>query len=129
MKRSWRGRGGSGENRDRHVRWGGVGGIVALAAPRLLRRHQLPQEISTAVEAAPRQSPDDLIVNRATAFARVMTVPIIEALRTKDTRHLPGQIAEIAETAGLGEIERGDLVRRCVTAAAEMDRAAHGTRE
>jgi HD-like signal output (HDOD) protein len=96
---------------------------------RLLRRHQLPQEISTAVEAAPRQSPGDLIVNRATAFARVMTVPIIEALRTKDTRHLPGQIAEIAETAGLGEIERGDLVRRCVTAAAEMERAAHGTRE
>jgi HD-like signal output (HDOD) protein len=96
---------------------------------RLLRRHQLPEEIAAAVEAAVRPSAHSPGLHRATAFARIATVLVVEALRTKDSAVLSEQITEVAGMTSLVELELPDLVRRCVVAAANMERTLRAARD
>jgi HD-like signal output (HDOD) protein len=96
---------------------------------RLLRRNQLPQEIALAIEAGPRQLPQAPIAHRATAFARIATVLVVDAQRTKDGTALTEQIGEVARMTSLLELETADLVRRCVLAAADTDRTLRTTRD
>jgi HD-like signal output (HDOD) protein len=96
---------------------------------RLLRRHHLPEEIAAAVEAPPRQLPKSPGLHRATAFARIATVPVVDALRTKDSAVLTEQITEVASMTSLVELDVPDLLKRCVVAAANMERTLRAARD
>jgi HD-like signal output (HDOD) protein len=96
---------------------------------RLLRRHQLPEEIAAAIEAAPQASARSQGLHRATAFARIATLLVVEALRTKDSAVLTEQMTEVARMTSLVELEMPDLVRRCVVAAANMERVLRAARD
>jgi HD-like signal output (HDOD) protein len=96
---------------------------------KLLRRHQLPQEISMAIEAAPQPAPRAPLFHRATAFARVATVLVFAALRKKDSALLKAQLSELARATSLEEIGEDDLVQRCIGAADSMDRTIRAARD
>jgi HD-like signal output (HDOD) protein len=97
---------------------------------RLLRRNQLPQEIAMAIESGPRQPPGAPLFHRATAFARIATVLVVEAQRTPTTSAVLGeQIAEVAKMTSLVELEPADLLKRCVVAASEMERNLRSSRD
>jgi HD-like signal output (HDOD) protein len=96
---------------------------------RLLRRNQLPAEITLAIETAPLSSPSVPLFHRATAFARIATVLVVDALRTKDPNALTAQIAEVARLTALVELEVDELVRRCVVAATNMEKTLRAARD
>jgi HD-like signal output (HDOD) protein len=96
---------------------------------RLLRRNQLPLEIVNAIEASPRQTPGSPIFHRATAFARIVTLLVVDAQRNEGGTPIDEQVAEIAKLTAFGELETPELVRRCLLAAAEMDRTLRSTRD
>ena len=96
---------------------------------RLLRRHQLPQEIASAIEASPISSPSVPFAHRATAFARIATLLVVDALRTRDSAALKEQIGEVARLTSLVEVDADELVRRCVIAATNMEKALRAARD
>jgi HD-like signal output (HDOD) protein len=96
---------------------------------RLLRRHKLPNEIAAAIEASPESGRDAPVVHRATAFARIATGLVIEALKSQDSAALAEQMKAVAQMTSLVEVEVPDLMRRCVLAADSMDRTLRATRQ
>jgi HD-like signal output (HDOD) protein len=95
---------------------------------RLLRRHQLPNEIASAIEASPESGSSAPALHRATAFARIGTVLVIDALKSQDSTTLTEQLTEVAKMTSLAELDLPELLRRCVLAAANMDRTLRATR-
>lgn len=96
---------------------------------RLLRRHQLPQDIAQAIEASPEASPDRPLVHRATAFARIATLLVVGPLSCRDGALLTARIGEVAQLTSLVELEPAELVRRCVLAASAMERTLRASRD
>lgn len=96
---------------------------------RLLRRHQLPQEIALAIEAGPKLGPRAPLFHRGTAFARIATVLVLGGHRQKNPATLAEQLEEIARWTSLGEAEGEDLARRCVAAADSMEKTLRAARD
>ncbi len=96
---------------------------------RLLRRHQLPQEIGAAIEASPLSSPEVPLIHRATAFARIATLLVVDALRTKNSTALKEQIAEVARLTSFADVGVDELVRRSVLAATNMEKTLRAARD
>jgi HD-like signal output (HDOD) protein len=96
---------------------------------RLLRRHQLPQDISLAIEAPPKQGPEVPLLHRATAFARIAAVLVFGPPNSRDPAMLAGPIEDIATLTSLVEFEPGELVRRCVLAALGIERTIRAARD
>jgi HD-like signal output (HDOD) protein len=98
-------------------------------AARLLRRHQLPSEIGAAIEAAPQSSPNLPLLHRATAFVRIATPLVVDALRSKDSTALGTQIGEIARLTSFVETPVEELMRRCLIAATNMEKTVRSARD
>ncbi|HXN32280.1 MAG TPA: HDOD domain-containing protein [Polyangiaceae bacterium] len=98
-------------------------------AARLLRRHHLPPEIASAIETAPGSSPTVPLFHRATAFARIATLLVVEALRTRDSAALKEQIGEVARITSLVELDVDELARRCLLAATTMEKTLRAARD
>jgi HD-like signal output (HDOD) protein len=94
---------------------------------RLLRRHNLPEPIATAIQATPRQLPHAPLLLRATAFARIIA-PVVVRLRSGAGAMLMQEVKEAARCTSLVELDSAELVRRCVSAAEKMDRQLHVAR-
>jgi HD-like signal output (HDOD) protein len=96
---------------------------------RLLRRHQLPQEIAQAIDAPARQAPEVPLLHRATAFARIAAVLVFGPPNSRDPAMLAAPIEDIATLTSLVEYEPGELVRRCVLAALGIERTLRAARD
>ena len=96
---------------------------------RFLRRHHLPDEIADVIEIPPTQPLGAPLLHRATAFARIVTAIIVEALGRKRAGGLGEQVEEVAKMTCLVEFQTADLVQRCLAAAADMDRTLRATRD
>ena len=96
---------------------------------RLLRRHQLPQDIAQALEARPQAAPDDPLLYRATAFARVAAILVFGPPNSREPAVLAGTIGELAAFTSLTEFDAGELVRRCVLAAVGIERTLRAARD
>lgn len=96
---------------------------------RLLRRHQLPQEIALAIEAGPKLGPRAPLFHRATAFARIATLLVLGSNRHKSPDALVEQMEEASRWTSLGEVEGPDLAKRCVAAADAMERTLRAARD
>ena len=95
---------------------------------RLLRRHQLPNDIAAAIEASPESDPNAPVLHRATSFARIATALVMEALKSQDSAVLAEQMKGVAQMTSLTELDLPDLMRRCVVAANSMERTWRATR-
>jgi HD-like signal output (HDOD) protein len=95
---------------------------------RLLRRHQLPNDIAAAVEASPESDRAAPILHRATSFARIATLLVIEALKSQDSAALREQMKAVAQMTSLTELDVPELMRRCVLAANSMEKTLRATR-
>ena len=105
-------------------------GITTRAiGSRLLRRHQLPQDISLALEAPPQAAPDAPLLHRATAFARIAAVLVFGPPNSRDPAILAGPIGEVAALTSFVELDAGELVRRCVLAAVGIERTLRAARD
>ncbi|MGA7118831.1 MAG: HDOD domain-containing protein [Polyangiaceae bacterium] len=96
---------------------------------RLLRRHQLPLEIGAAIDTPPLSSPDVPLLHRATAFVRIATPLVVDALRTKDSTSLSAQLAEVARMTAFVEVAADELMRRCLIAATNMEKTLRAARD
>ena len=94
---------------------------------RLLRRHHLPEDIASAIEATLWQERDAPVVLRTTAFARIVAPLVVDARGRRDAG-LTAEIREAARCSSLFELDTDELVRRCVVAAANADRSLRAAR-
>ncbi len=104
------------------------GATTRTIGARLLTRHLLPKEIAEAIEASPPMTTEAPLLHRATAFARLATPGAVRAHSLSNHTWLKDHVREIAKFAALGEVDQGELARRCDAAAGYAEKTLKATR-